>query len=171
MIRKKDSSILTWIFSVVVIWALVFTGCSGAQTKKEESPPPPPSSGKATPAVQEERPLYLYFSDILIPRELKEVKKDSFVFRTPGMSAGVLAMKGNVEINSLIAFFENNMAKDNWTLISAFKSSRSMMLFQKENRWCVINITDQRFTTYVEIWVAPTVGGAVGIPSEEGLLK
>ncbi|CAB5084956.1 hypothetical protein D3OALGB2SA_909 [Olavius algarvensis associated proteobacterium Delta 3] len=171
MIRKKESSILKWIFSATVIWTFVFAGCSGAQTKKEESPPPPPSSGQATLEVQEEKPLYLYFSDILIPRELNEIKKDSFVFRTPGMSAGVLALKGSVEINSLIAFFENNMAKDNWTLISAFKSPRSMMLFQKENRWCVINITDQRFSTYVEIWVAPMIVGAVSGPMEQGLLK
>jgi len=171
MIQTKERSIIKWIFSVTVIWTFIFAGCSGAQTKKDESPAPPPPSTQAAPVVEEQKPLYLYFSDILIPRELKEVKADSFVFRTPGMSAGVLALKGNVEVNSLIGFFENNMAKDNWTLISAFISPRSMMLFQKENRWCVINITDRRFGTSVEIWVAPTVGGTIGGPIEEGLLK
>jgi len=171
MIRKKESSMIQWIFFVVVIWTFLFSGCSGAQPKEEESPAQTPPPAQAAPTVDEAQPLYLYFSDILIPRELTEIKADSFVFRTPGMSAGVLAMKGNVEVSSLIAFFENNMAKDNWTLISAFKSPRSMMLFQKENRWCVINITDRRFSTFVEIWVAPTVGGAIGGPMEEGLLK
>jgi len=171
MIRKKESSIIKWIFFLSVIGMFIFTGCSGAQVKEEESQPQAPPPEQAAPEVDEEKPLYLYFSDILIPRELTEIKADSFVFRTPGMSAGVLAMKGNVEVNSLIAFFENNMAKDNWTLISAFKSPRSMMLFQKENRWCVINITDRRFSTFVEIWVAPTVSGVGGAPMEEGLLK
>jgi hypothetical protein len=124
---------------------------------------------------RENQPLYYDFGDILIPRELKVVKDSSFVFRTPGLSAGVLALKGNVEVNSLITFFETNMAKDNWTPVSSFKSPRSMLLFQKENRWCVINITDESFSTYVEIWVAPTIasarGSSLGGPAEEGLLK
>jgi hypothetical protein len=146
---------------------LLFTGCSGLQTTGQE---PPPSSGMQ----KEDQPLYYDFGDILIPRELNVVRDSSFVFRTPGLSAGVLALKGNVEVNSLITFFESNMAKDNWTPVSSFKSPRSMMLFQKENRWCVINITDNSFSTYVEIWVAPTINApdsSLGGPIEEGLLK
>ncbi len=146
---------------------LLMVGCSGLQTKGEQSP-------ASSVRERENQPLYYDFGDILIPRELKVIKKSSFVFRTPGLSAGVLALKGNVEVNSLITFFETNMAKDNWTPVSSFKSPRSMMLFQKENRWCVINITDESFSTYVEIWVAPTIGSAgssMGGPSEEGLLK
>ena len=42
-------------------------------------------------------------------------------------------------------------------MISAFKSPRTMMLFQKQTRWCVINITEGQFSTQVEIWVAPTI--------------
>jgi hypothetical protein len=78
----------------------------------------------------------------------------------------VLALKGRVDINSLITFFENNMAKDNWRAVSSFKSPRSMLLYQKENRWCVISITDKGYTTHVEIWVSPTIGEVEG-----GLLK
>ncbi|MBW1822721.1 MAG: hypothetical protein JRI92_13440 [Deltaproteobacteria bacterium] len=74
-------------------------------------------------------------------------------------------LKGRVEIGSLISFFEKNMAKDNWRLISSFKSSRTIMLFQKQNRWCVINITES-MSTRIEIWVAPTMSEPV-----EGLLK
>jgi len=58
------------------------------------------------------------------------------------------------------------MAKDNWQIVGTFKSPRTLLLFQKENRWCVINITDGRFDTLVEIWVAPFSG-----QSESGLLK
>ena len=161
-----------------VVWARILiaaavagialtAGCSGVQTRGEEGSP-------TAARERESQPLYYDFGDILIPRELNVVKESSFVFRTPGLSAGVLSLKGNVEVNSLIAFFETNMAKDNWTPMSSFKSPRSMMLFQKENRWCVINITDQSFSTYVEIWVAPTMGsaaGSIGGPIEEGLLK
>ena len=55
----------------------------------------------------------------------------------------------------MIDFFEHNMAKDNWQAVGTFKSPRTLLLFQKENRWCVINITDKTFDTLVEIWVAP----------------
>ena len=105
-------------------------------------------------------PLYYDFGDVLVPRAMQVDKNASFVFRTPGLSAGVLSMKGRVDGHSLIAFFENNMANDNWSLVSAFKSFRNIMLFKKENRWCVINITEKRFYTYLEIWVSPTVEGA-----------
>lgn len=150
-----------FFIAMAVVGLVLMTGCSGMQTQTQSSgtPPMPQKDDK-------DQPLYYDFGDVLIPRELKVIKDSSFVFRTPGLSAGVLAMKGNVEINSLLTFFENNMAKDNWTPVSSFKSPRSMMLFQKENRWCVINITDESFNTYVEIWVAPTIGS-----SEEGLLK
>jgi ASC-1-like (ASCH) protein len=105
-------------------------------------------------------PIYYDFGDVLVPREMKIEKNASFVFRTPGLSAGVLSMKGRVDGYSLITFFENNMANDNWSMVSAFKSFRNIMLFKKENRWCVINITEKKFYTYLEIWVSPTVEGA-----------
>jgi hypothetical protein len=58
------------------------------------------------------------------------------------------------------------MTKDNWQYVSSFKSPRTLLLFKKENRWCVINITENKWNTRVEIWVAPFSGN-----SASGLLK
>jgi hypothetical protein len=70
----------------------------------------------------------------------------------------VIVLKGRVDVTSLIDFFENNMVKDNWRLACVLKSPRSIMVFEKENRRCVINITETEFVnTHVEIWVAPTI--------------
>ncbi len=140
---------------------LLIAGCASSKPKKGSS-----TSQTTTQKDKGPSPLYYDFGDVLIPHELKVIKKSSFVYRTPGFSAGVLALSGRVEISSLIAFFENNMAKDNWKTVSSFKSPRTMMLFQKENRWCVINITEKEFNTNVEIWVGPTINEA-----ESGLLK
>ncbi len=104
-------------------------------------------------------PIYYDFGDVRLPDELKVDNKASFVYRTPGFSAGVLVLEGRVEIYSLIAFFEKSMVNENWKFISSFKSPRTIMLFQKENRWCVINITEKQINTLVEIWVAPTREG------------
>jgi hypothetical protein len=103
---------------------------------------------------------------VLVPRDLKLNTKSSFVYQTSGLTGGVLIFKSKVERSSLIKFFENNMAKDNWQAVSSFKSPRTLLLFQKENRWCVINITDNSWDTLVEIWAAPFGG-----PSGSGLLK
>jgi hypothetical protein len=107
--------------------------------------------------AEEPEPLYYDFEDVLVPIELKVDKKKSFVYHAPGFTAGILALSGRTEINSLIRFFENNMAKDNWRLVSSFKSPRTIMFFNKPNRSCIINITERRLKTEVEIWVAPSV--------------
>ena len=111
-------------------------------------------------------PLYYDFGDVLVPRELKLNAKSSFVYHTSDFTAGVLVFESKAERVSLIKFFDNNMTKDNWRAVSAFKSPRTLLLFQKENRWCVINITDNNWDTLVEIWVAPFSG-----ISGSGLLK
>ncbi len=159
------------IWRLIGIWmaviVLVIGGCAGSRIKGGESAP---SAEKVKGPV----PLYYDFGDVLVPSELKVDKDASFVFRTPGFSAGVMALQGRVEINSLIDFFYNNMAKDNWKLVSYFKSRRTIMLFNKENRWCVINITEGDFTTYTEIWVSPTTmetGSGTGTGAGSGLLK
>ena len=82
------------------------------------------------------------------------------------MTSGVLTLEGRVEVNSLIAFFEVNMAKDNWQEVVKFKSLRNLLLFKKENRWCIIKIEEKEWKSYVEIWVAPTMG-----EMESGLVK
>jgi len=143
--------------------ALLFlgAGCSVLKSSKGKT---------SSPAVRQKSkgasPLYYDFGDVLVPSELKVDRDSSFVYRTPGFSAGVLVLKGRVEMSSLIAFFENNMTKDNWQPVSSFKSPRTIMLFHKENRWCVINISEKEFNTHVEIWVAPT-----STEAGSGLLK
>lgn len=165
----KRKELRTWrmIGIGMAVMVLVIGGCAGSKIK----------GGEASPSVKKDKgpvPLYYDFGDVLVPSELKVDKDASFVFRTPGFSAGVMALKGRVEINSLINFFYNNMTKDNWKLISYFKSRRTLMLFNKENRWCAINITEGDFTTYTEIWVSPTTmetGSGMGTGAGSGLLK
>jgi len=156
----RNRRILAGMIAAMIL-ILVLGGCSSLKKTQDSA-----DEASDMPADKGPVPVYLDFGDVLIPHELSADKDSSFVFRTPGLSAGVLALKGRVEINSLIKFFENNMAKDNWRAVSSFKSPRSMLLYQKENRWCVISITDKGMNTHVEIWVSPTIGQVEG-----GLLK
>ena len=139
----------TYAMIAVVMGMLLFCGCAS----QKGSAGTPASSDDTDPNA----PLYYDFGDVRVPDELKVDNKASFVYKTPGFSAGVLVLAGNVEIYSLIAFFENSMNTDRWEFVSSFKSPRTIMIFKKQDRRCVINITERKFSTLVEIWVAPTV--------------
>jgi hypothetical protein len=146
------------IFMITVVFTV--GGCSSLSKKDDKATAPASKTSSAVAA------RYYDFGDVLVPKELKVDKKSSFIYQTSGFSAGVLVLKGRIETSSLISFFETNMVKDNWNIISSFRSERTMLLFQKVHRWCVMNITDETFNTYVEIWVAPTTKD-----SQTGLLK
>ena len=146
------------IIGVMIALMLLNIACSSTPKKTD--------GAEAQEKDAKNAPLYYDFEDVLIPRELKLNTKSSFVYRTTGWTAGVLVFTSKVERTSLIQFFENNMAKDNWQSTSSFKSPRTLLLFQKENRWCVINITDNEWETLVEIWTAPLSDQSGG-----GLLK
>lgn len=152
---------------VVLIWvvaaSLILGGCSSFNTKEPVEPISQTEASSDAPAqeqVPEDTPVYYDFGDVMLPKALKINKKDSFVFHSPGMTAGVLVLSGSVDANSLFTFFESKMPVDGWQQVSSFKAARSMMLFKKEERWCVISITDGHFSTQVKLWVAPSIAHA-----------
>ncbi|QTA80287.1 Uncharacterized protein dnl_25840 [Desulfonema limicola] len=149
MMTKFKKCVIWVCFSVMAVLPLIGSGCSGLRTGQDSQGIGPGST-----------PLYYSFSDVLIPGELKEDKKSSYIIQSQGFSAGILSFRGRVERGSLIAFFKENMARDNWETIGSFVSSRSILLFQKESRWCVINIAEGDFYTHVEIGVVPSASGS-----------
>lgn len=149
--------------AVLLFVFTIFLGCTRLKTRTKKSERLEPAASKE---IKTPVPLYYDFEDVLVPSELKVDRERSFVYHAPDFTTGVLVLTGRVEVNSLIRFFDNNMVKDNWRLVSSFKSPRTIMFFNKSNRVCVVNITEEHFNTEVEIWVAPTLGSV-----EEGLLK
>ena len=99
---------------------------------------------------------YYDFDDIQVPVQLKLNKDQSILFKVGTFKAGVLVFEDNLELESLINFFVDSMAKDNWTLKSSFKYPKSALFFAKPGKTCVIQITESTFKTTVEIWVAPS---------------
>lgn len=152
--RIRTTGAMRYGMLVIILTAvLTVSGCSGL--KPETGPTTPTAPGPTQPP--ELKTVYLDFGDVLLPESLKVDKNDSFVFSTAGLTAGVLSLKGRVESGSLITFFENRMPDDGWLMISAIKAERSMLLFKKQARWCVIGIEEGQMSTSVEIWVAPTL--------------
>ncbi len=139
----------------VLMTGFLCTGCAGLFNTNFGA-----TSNASSQSEEASIPLYRDFEDVAIPRELKEDKKSTYIIESSGYRSGILALKGRIERNSLIDFFKDNMTKDNWKAITSFKTpDRAIMLFQKENRWCMINITEKEIYTYIEVGVVPTIAG------------
>jgi hypothetical protein len=151
-------------FMTFIVFGAIALFLSGCATTDSNT-----TGGTSQEAIQKDQgttAIYRDFGDVLVPSEMEPDSETSFVYTTSGLTVGVMTVKGRVDSDSLIAFFRNNMAKDNWKLISFFKSPKTLMLFRKETRWSAINITEGFYYTYAEVWVAPTVGDV-----DAGLMK
>ena len=149
-------------FAPIVLALLVSAAVAGCSSLNK-------NDSKATPAMtRETTAVYYDFKDILIPKELKVMDGATVVVSTPGYTSGIISLKGRIETRSLFNFFSNNMAKDNWNMISNIKSPGStIMIFQKASRWAVITIREKDFNTYVEVGVAPTLGKVEAVPESD----
>ena len=152
--RSSTSRLYRLVLLAAVL--MVAAGCStlSKDGKSQGEAPPPKSDGIP--------PVYHDFDDVLIPGEMKVQRDESFIYQTAGFTVGILTLKGRVDIDSLIEFFEKNMPKENWQMVSQFKSPRTMMLFQKQSRWCVVEISERTYFTYAKVWVAPTTNKPSG---------
>ncbi len=133
----------------LAIAALLSTACQSAlQDRSNGDPAPQQVQAKAIGNYQD-------FPDILIPNDMELDDDNSIMVQTPQYKTGFLTYEGRVEAVSLMNFFERNMIKDNWKMRSKFGYKRTIMVFEKPDRDCVINILDGTYNTIVEIMVAP----------------
>lgn len=131
---------------------LIFVGLLGACTTTG-SRSSGPNNGQSPEAQYQEPNYYLDFDDIMLPKEIDYVDDGSYRLDNAKFKASIMKFKGRVEILELVQFFLNNMAKDNWTLISNAKASKSNILsFEKFNKSCVIQIDDDFATATTTIF-------------------
>jgi hypothetical protein len=148
-------------FSLGILGLMV--GCGSVlQEQKKESESVATTSTAAPAITRADRPnaRYYDFEDVKIPNELTLNTSKSRVFQTPAIAAGVLVFDGYVESNSLVTFFKESMAKDNWQFKAMFKlPPKTHLLFEKKNKRSLINIEDGWTSTRVDVWVMPTQDG------------
>ncbi len=140
------------LIAVVASSFLLVSACSHFQTANGETQP----SSDAAPQTMDN---YYDFDDIPVPQEMKLQGDESFILETPSERSGVMVFEGKVEIQSLRSYYINNMARENWNMRSAIKSSRTILVFEKPGRYCIITMMDGRFSTQMEIWVTPRSNG------------
>ncbi|WP_156939650.1 hypothetical protein [Desulfocurvus vexinensis] len=151
--------------ALAMVALLAASGCQSVLSDSSAGKPQTQSQARSAPTTN---PVgsYQEFNDVLIPNELSLVGKSSFVFETPSFKTGIVVYKGRVDSVSLANFFEKELPKDNWRLRSRMKYNRTIMVFEKPDRDCIINIIDDTFSTLAEIIVAPRMDGGGGVSSQ-----
>ena len=143
-----------WAIMALLVAALALGGCLGFGSSGvvDEAPPPPPA------------PKYMDFSDVRIPEVMNLDREHSFVYETRNIRAGVLSLKGTMELVDVLSFYETNMPKDGWTLLSSFKYNKNILIYTKAEKVCLVVATQPFGETKsnLELWVSPINPGAIG---------
>lgn len=163
--RNTGLALAAWIATAFLVSGCALYTGSAPSREDASATATPPASADAPAAASQAQPrkptaLYHDFEDVLVPMELKVVRDRTVIVSTPGFRSGILTLRGMVESNSLFNFFSNHMEEDNWQVLSKIKSpGTTIMVFQKPDKCAVITIRDGQLNTYVEIGVAPSLGG------------
>ncbi|OAG26862.1 hypothetical protein [Thermodesulfatator autotrophicus] len=139
-------------FKLSVLVLLVFlASCTmpGKEQPKTEPPAPP-------------KPFYTgtEFPNIVVPTDLKVDQQKSMIVRTQSYIGGVLVLKGRVKALSLEKFFKNQLKARGWELTGSIFYRSILLTFKRPNGCCMILITEQPFTTEVQIWASETLENA-----------
>ncbi|PIE69497.1 MAG: hypothetical protein CSA21_02385 [Deltaproteobacteria bacterium] len=133
---------------------LLMTLCMACTTTGNHKPTADQNRpSQVQPVNADEVDSYYDFDDVLIPRDMEIDNKESLVFESPNLKAGMMSFQGRVDAISLFEFFVNSMPKDGWHTTSSFKYGRYIIGFEKPNKDCIISITDGSFKTGLHVWV------------------
>lgn len=150
------------LISVCLILSIVLTGCAYLQKNKLAEGQ---KEGKEGIGLNQ---VFYNFPDIPIPKELELVSDKSFIYESPAIRAGVLLLRGNVDVESLQNYFKVNMSKNGWRFVNSFRFKDITMNYAKDDKTCTIKISREGFSTDVEISVGPQSGFPVLQRSPEG---
>lgn len=168
---RKSYKTRYWI---TVLCICIVTACGCSRSSAPPQPPvsqsqqapsagpgptygPPASSVPAYPSGSKAK--FLDFNDIPIPPEISVQAKNSYVFESGHIKMGFLTLRGRVNSNSLMNFFASALPHEGWRLKAQFRYNRSLLIFDKPDKVCVILMKEETYYTYVEIYVSPVAAG------------
>jgi hypothetical protein len=132
---------------------LTWTGCAST----------PPKEGGTASSETALRASFSGFEDVVIPSDISVNKKKSQVYSAGKVKVGLLTFEGRVEPDSLADFFQTNLPRGGWKLMTSLKDRDHTLIFLKDDRVCLVTISEGWFTTVCEVRV-----GLVDKASETG---
>ncbi|MFW5730150.1 MAG: hypothetical protein ACOCPN_04550 [Desulfonatronovibrionaceae bacterium] len=152
---------------LVLMLMLFITGCAAFQKDTPSDPeqntriqplddPPlkdPPL--KDPPETEISSQIYYDFEDIPVPPEMELKAKDSILFESRNIKAGMLSFRGRVDSESLFNYFQVMMPEEGWRLLSYIRYGSYIQTFDKKDRLCIVRIISKSFTSELQIWISP----------------
>jgi len=138
-----------WSMLPVLAVVMIIGGCqTGGPWIRYQ--PEPPTAAPPTGA-------YMDYNDVQIPTGLKLDRAESYIYQTGAIKVGVLSLTTSRPIPELVVFFQENMARDNWRQVSVFTFRKTVLLFEKQGKNCLMLMQPSgEFNQFrVEIWVSP----------------
>ena len=103
------------------------------------------------------------FADVPIPNDMSESKSDTYTSaQGPGLRSGFQKFSGRVDALALIRTMRRNMADHGWVLRSFLRSKESVLVFEKPDRVCSIQISDGMIYTDMRVFVSSRLEGDSG---------
>lgn len=105
------------------------------------------------------------FPDVPVPRDMEVDSGSVDVSDTMGQKYGYIRFTGAVDAFSLQDAMAYNMHQQSWSPLGILKAKRGIMVFEKGQKICVIQVTDSFPSNIMNIWVTPKMNGFLVPPS------
>jgi hypothetical protein len=141
LMKKIASPAALLILFLFAQWALV--GCASTSPK---------GGGAASPETAL-KASFSGFEDVMIPSDISVDRKKSQVYSAGKFKVGLLTFKGRVEPDSLADFFQTNLPRNGWKLMTNLKDRAQTLIFLRDERVCMITISENWWNTVCEVRV------------------
>ena len=142
MLMKRIASLAAIVVLLLFAqWALI--GCASTT----------PKEGGTASSETAMRASFSGFEDVLIPSDISMDRKKSQVYSAGKVKVGLLTFKGRVEAGSLADFFQTNLPRNGWKLMTNMKDRDQTLIFLKDDRVCMITIAEDWWNTVCEVRV------------------
>jgi len=97
----------------------------------------------------------LRFDDVPVPIGFSQLPKESFIFQTESVRAGVLRYEGRASPESVMQFYKQQMPVYNWQSVNIIEFGLKQLSFEKPGQSCIVVIEGTRSKSTVTISVGP----------------
>ena len=140
---KKSGFTIAFYFFLMPLLAFAAGGCA--------------TTGQGSNAVEKNLAVssLLRFDDIPVPAGFSQLPKESFIFQTESVRAGVLRYEGKAGQESVMQFYKQQMPVYNWQPVNIIEFGLKQMSFEKPGQSCIVVIEGNRSKSTVTISVGP----------------
>lgn len=97
----------------------------------------------------------LKFEDLPTPAGFRILDKESFAFQNDKSRVALLKYYGSQSADQVLAFYKEQMASFNWSLINIIEYDRKVMNYENSEESCIITIQPQGGKSLVIVALSP----------------